>query len=411
MRYIFAIILSLAIFIPSIAFAQGGIVPCGYGALPSCNLCHLYTGVKNIIDFMLFDLILPLATIALLIGGIFMLASMGNPQMLQTGKTAITNTIIGIMIAFGSWLIIATIVNTLGYEGFTAAWNEPPTCKASIAGTPPPPTDRKICVRKSPESCTPMENEKACLDGCNGGTCQTSCPAFKKFCVSPPEEPKKTCYDRGSEEECKRTCKVGTCQASCPAPSPAKKFCVIASPPSCTDKGSEEACTDGGCKGGECKTSCPAPSGGGTNAELIKKIQDQGGVFAPDSTGDCKGVNGKKVGPITNRNELESNSKLTTCFDGCKASGQPCYPPPDSRATSLDSRILPALEIASRSQNFTISSIATGDHSATSKHYVGKAVDIVPPSGNLRDQLLIACNNVCRAVIETTPPHIHVSWP
>src|SRR3989344_3005998 len=212
---------------------SGGIVPCGTqkdanGIITNpCNLCHLYTGAKNIIDFMLLDLILPLAVIAFLIGGIFMLASAGNPQMLQTGKTAITNTIIGVIIAFASWLIIATIVNTLGYKGFTAAWNEPPTCKESIAGTAPPPpppyTVKKFCVRSSPPpgvpACQDKGSEEACTNkGCTDGTCQTSCTAVKKFCVSLPKEPKKTCFDRGSEERCKDTCKVGTCEASCPAP-------------------------------------------------------------------------------------------------------------------------------------------------------------------------------------------------
>jgi len=233
------ILLSGAIFIlfnilaPSATFAQtgpiGGIVPCGdqkdaNGIITNpCNLCHLYTGAKNIVDFMLFDLILPLAVVALLIGGIFLLASQGNPQMMETGKKAITNTVIGVIIAFGSWLIIATIVNTLGYKGFTAAWNEPPTCKESIAGTAPPPsTVEKFCVSKS-KPCIPYQDKKECVDKCLDGTCQASCPAVKKFCVSPDGVKPPTCFDRGSEERCGETCHVGTCKTSCPDPTPSGK--------------------------------------------------------------------------------------------------------------------------------------------------------------------------------------------
>lgn len=165
----------------------GGVVPCGYGTLPSCNLCHLYTGAKNIIDFVLFDFVLPLAIVAFLIGGVCMLASSGNPQMLQTGKTAITNALIGIFIAFGSWLIIATVLNTLGYQNqFTPAWNEAPICKPPIVAQPPPPPlpiAKKFCDIKSPSpgvpaSCQPFDSEEACIAVCGGmdGICKTSCP-------------------------------------------------------------------------------------------------------------------------------------------------------------------------------------------------------------------------------------------
>lgn len=260
MRYILTIILLLAIFVPSTTFAQtgptGGIVPCGYGTLPSCNLCHLYTGAKNIIDFMLFDLILPVAIIALLIGGIFMLASMGNPQMLQTGKTAITNTIIGVIIAFGSWLIIATIVNTLGYKGFTAAWNEPPTCKASLAGTKPPPggaPSKKFCVKPSPSpgvpaTCEDKGNEETCLSGCPGGTCKTSCPPSGGTCSTVPSGP----------------CSVSNLNGSCFGSGLANQASQICGAESGGDAGSEsrvDRATGGGCPQPYPSNNCPHSAG------------------------------------------------------------------------------------------------------------------------------------------------------
>src|SRR3989344_3352639 len=194
MRYAIVIVLLFAIFVPFAPFANAGIVPCGTEKGPDgvvsnpCNLCHLYTGAKNIVDFLLFDFILPLAIVAFLIGGIFMLASSGNPQMLQTGKTAITNATIGIFIAFGAWLIIATVLNTLGYRGFTAAWNEPPICKPPLVAQPPPPPvpiAKKFCYKPSPsagvpESCQDLGTQEACETGppgCLDATCRTSCPS------------------------------------------------------------------------------------------------------------------------------------------------------------------------------------------------------------------------------------------
>ena len=154
MKFILIIVSTALLCAPYAAFAQGGIVPCGNPPGAPCNLCHLYALAKNVIDFLLFDFILPVAVIALLIGGIFMLASRGNPQMLERGKSAIANTVIGVVIAFASWLIIATVVNTLGYNSqFTPAWNDAPICQASIAaqssspntGQPPPPNTSGSC--------------------------------------------------------------------------------------------------------------------------------------------------------------------------------------------------------------------------------------------------------------------------
>lgn len=178
-----AVIVALIAFAPAIAFAQtgptNGIVPCGYGGLPSCDLCQLYVLAKNGVDFMLFDLILPVAIIALLIGGIFLLASRGNPQMMETGKKAITNTVMGVIIAFAAWLIIATIANTLGYTGFTGAWNKAPTCQQSLVGqtptgnpgtnpSPPPNPGTNPPPPPGGGTCTPVANGPCSESNLNG---------------------------------------------------------------------------------------------------------------------------------------------------------------------------------------------------------------------------------------------------
>ena len=116
----------------SVAQAQSGLVPCGHGA--PCDLCDLYVLVKNIIDFILLKFILPVAVISLLIGGILILTSRGNPSQLQTGKAALYNTVIGIIIAFAAWLLISTLLSTLGFKNFNGGlpWNKFPECKPPI---------------------------------------------------------------------------------------------------------------------------------------------------------------------------------------------------------------------------------------------------------------------------------------
>ncbi|GEM_PF-2202360 len=170
------------------------LVPCGYGGLPRCTLCHLYNLADNLIDFMLFGFALPVAVIALLIGGIFLLASRGNPQMMETGKRAIANTVIGVVIAFAAWLIIATVVNTLGYDGkITPAWYEFPECKPSQAGTPSTPS--------GPE-CTPGD-----IEGCvtkSGTAGQALCGADEKI-----KECRETCDS--AQAGTKKDCQVGNC--------------------------------------------------------------------------------------------------------------------------------------------------------------------------------------------------------
>jgi len=166
---------------------SGGIVPCGGPGQDPCNLCHLYKLAKNGIDFMLFGFALPVAVIALLIGGIFLLASRGNPQMMQTGKSAISNTVIGVIIAFSAWLIIGTVLNTLGYEnkGFSAAWNEFPTCQPAQGGGPGPGPEKEFWCRPS---CRNVDN---CATDCNSEdtVCGTTRPPASACSGEEPPAP------------------------------------------------------------------------------------------------------------------------------------------------------------------------------------------------------------------------------
>lgn len=147
-RLIFSAFLLALIFAlyPSTASAQTGLVPCtgvkNEGGEIRCTVCHLYTGVRQIINFILTKLVLPLAVVAILAGGIYLLISAGNPGKIETGKSIIWWAIIGLILAFAAWVIINTILDTVGFKlpisGVGREWFNYELCgKSPIGGSTP----------------------------------------------------------------------------------------------------------------------------------------------------------------------------------------------------------------------------------------------------------------------------------
>ncbi len=101
-----------------------GLVPCG-GSQPACNWCHFGDLALNIINFMMY-LIFPLATIMIVVGGIFIMTSGGSSARFSKGKEMITAAVIGILIALLSWIIIDTIISTIatGFKGIVGPWSK-----------------------------------------------------------------------------------------------------------------------------------------------------------------------------------------------------------------------------------------------------------------------------------------------
>ena len=98
------------IFIPLVTKA-GGIVPCDGVGTP-CTLCMVF----NMLTTIYTDIVLwaaPLAVIALIVAGIMIMVSAGNPNLASTGKTILKAAIIGLILVFCSYMIIDFIVTTL----------------------------------------------------------------------------------------------------------------------------------------------------------------------------------------------------------------------------------------------------------------------------------------------------------
>lgn len=104
--------------------AAAPLVPCNG---PDCRPCHLLLLVKNIINFAVFQVMAPLAGLAFLIGGIMMVAAAGSEARYQKGKKVIKNALIGVIIVMASWIVVNTLITTLGgsVDGFQAVnWYE-----------------------------------------------------------------------------------------------------------------------------------------------------------------------------------------------------------------------------------------------------------------------------------------------
>lgn len=135
MRKIFlAFFLLLFFALPNYSFVRaavcsgGQIVPCGdleYGE-PPCQLCHFFVMIGNIIDFLLFCIVPPLAVLMVAIGGIYMMVfylGYSGPEGINRAKSLFKAIIIGLVVVYGAWLIVDVFFATIGVKSMFANWN------------------------------------------------------------------------------------------------------------------------------------------------------------------------------------------------------------------------------------------------------------------------------------------------
>lgn len=116
-NYLFLTVFLIGLFLPLITLAQG-IVPCGGTAQPECEFCHIFVLIQNIIDFVLIYLVLPIATLLLVIGGVMFLLYGENPQQAEQAKSLLTAVIIGLVIIFSAWLVVGLFFTAIGLSDF-----------------------------------------------------------------------------------------------------------------------------------------------------------------------------------------------------------------------------------------------------------------------------------------------------
>ena len=94
-----------------------GLVPCGGSGEPDCDFNQLMVLIDKIIKFMLFDLSIPLAAVLFAYAGYLLMTSGDNSGKRTRAKGLFMSVGIGLVVALAAWLIIETILSTLGYDG------------------------------------------------------------------------------------------------------------------------------------------------------------------------------------------------------------------------------------------------------------------------------------------------------
>ena len=103
----------LIILLPSLAQAAG-LVPCGIDPNDPCEFCDFFVMINNIIRFVMFNLVPPIAVLMLVVGGVMFFLGGAKPSMLIQAKGVITSVVIGLLIIFCAWVIVNTVIQKIG---------------------------------------------------------------------------------------------------------------------------------------------------------------------------------------------------------------------------------------------------------------------------------------------------------
>ncbi len=104
------------------------LVPCGQSCdLPgtpaiedaSCTFCNFFALIDNILDFIIFKLLLPVAALMLIIGGFFLLIAGGAQKHFSQAKSILTAAAIGLVIIFVAFIFIGTFLKYIGLAQWT----------------------------------------------------------------------------------------------------------------------------------------------------------------------------------------------------------------------------------------------------------------------------------------------------
>lgn len=113
---LFVLIFSIPFFVE----AQGIVPNCNRAVdaqgrfVNPCDFNDILVLVKNVVDFMIFTLAIPLITIVFAYAGWLYMTSGGDSGNRTKAKKMLMNVLVGYAIALGAWLIVNTILNLFG---------------------------------------------------------------------------------------------------------------------------------------------------------------------------------------------------------------------------------------------------------------------------------------------------------
>lgn len=117
------VLVAMAIVLPHITNAAGLVPDCntgttvnsaGTGLGTPCDFNAFMFLLNRIITFLLFTIATPLVALILCYAGYLMITSGGSSEKVTKVKHIVLNVIVGYIIGLAAWLIIKTIMTTLG---------------------------------------------------------------------------------------------------------------------------------------------------------------------------------------------------------------------------------------------------------------------------------------------------------
>lgn len=77
------------------------------------GMCDILQLFKNLLNFA-FTVSVPIAVAVLVYGGYRIIIGGGSPDGLKAGQEAVKAAVIGIVIVFGAWIFMNTVLNIVG---------------------------------------------------------------------------------------------------------------------------------------------------------------------------------------------------------------------------------------------------------------------------------------------------------
>lgn len=96
-----------------------GLVPCGGPGEDPCTFCDLFKLMQNVINFIIIDIVPPVAILIFVVAGIMFLVSAGDPGLLARSRNIFKTAVLGLAIIYGAWLIVGTILLVIGVAEWT----------------------------------------------------------------------------------------------------------------------------------------------------------------------------------------------------------------------------------------------------------------------------------------------------
>lgn len=111
----FLLALCVAVFMFGVAFTAEarGLIPCGGAGEPLCTFNFFIQLIRNVINFLLVSIAIPLAMILFAYAGWLYMSAGGDPGKISQGHQIFRNVVVGLVLALAAWLIVNTIANAL----------------------------------------------------------------------------------------------------------------------------------------------------------------------------------------------------------------------------------------------------------------------------------------------------------